>query len=130
MKKFWIIRALKIAVFVVLAVLAAGFVVMSLWNWLVPSLFHGPVIDFCQALGILVLSKILFGGFKKGGHCCGGHCHRGGMGNWKDRWKNKWEEKLSKMSPEEREKIKQKLKSKCGPWMEDPFTEKDETKKE
>jgi len=49
------------------------FVTMHLWNWLVPELFHGPVITFCQTAGLLILSKILFSGF---GHCRGGGHHR------------------------------------------------------
>jgi len=112
MKKFWIIKGLKIGAFIILAVLAIGFVVMSLWNWLIPVLFKGPVINFCQALGILVLSKILFGGFKKGGGHGGCHCgHKGGS------WKQRWEDKFSHLSPEEREKIKQKFGNKCRSWM-------------
>ena len=44
----------------------AGWVVMTLWNWLIPALFTGPVIGFWQALGILVLSKILLVALKAG----------------------------------------------------------------
>lgn len=40
-----------------------GFVVMHLWNWLLPALFGWRVITFWQALGLLVLSRILFGRF-------------------------------------------------------------------
>ena len=36
-------------------------VVMSLWNWLVPSVIGWKTIDFWQALGLLVLSRVLFG---------------------------------------------------------------------
>ena len=38
-------------------------VVMTLWNWLMPALFGLGVISFWQALGIFILSRILFGGF-------------------------------------------------------------------
>jgi hypothetical protein len=41
-----------------------GLVVMSLWNWLMPTLFGWHVISYWQALGLLILSKILFGGFR------------------------------------------------------------------
>ncbi|HQT25713.1 MAG TPA: hypothetical protein PLK99_03845 [Burkholderiales bacterium] len=57
--------------FVVLAILGIavlGWVLMALWNWLVPQLFAGKEIGYIQALGLLLLSKILFGGFR--GHGC------------------------------------------------------------
>jgi len=44
-----------------------GLVVMTLWNWLIPAIFNGPMITFWQALGILLLSKILTGGPGGGG---------------------------------------------------------------
>jgi len=92
MKKFWIIRGIKIGLFVILAALAISFAVMSLWNWLIPVLFNGPVISFYQAIGILILSKILFGGFKKGGHCH--HCHGGGWGRKHGDWRQHLKEKM------------------------------------
>jgi hypothetical protein len=119
MKKYFIGKCIAIVFFVALAIIAFGFIVMGLWNWLVPHLFNGPVITFGEALGILVLSKILFGGFhgKKGGgwkhrHCshCGDHY---GSNHWKDKWKEKMKERMSGMTAEEREKFKQKM-YKCG----------------
>ncbi len=56
---------------VVLGILALGilcFVLMLIWNALIPELFHGPVLSFPQAIGLFILSRILFGGrggFKK-----------------------------------------------------------------
>ncbi|UKN01080.1 hypothetical protein K6119_15220 [Paracrocinitomix mangrovi] len=44
-----------------------GFVVMWLWNWLMPEIFGLPIITFWQGVGIVILSKILFGGFGGGG---------------------------------------------------------------
>jgi len=38
------------------------FIVMSLWNWLVPLLFHGPVLNYWQTAGLFLLSKILLTG--------------------------------------------------------------------
>jgi len=52
-----------------------GFIVMSLWNALVPPLFHGPALTFWQALGLLLLSRILFGNFGMSGR--GSHWRRG-----------------------------------------------------
>jgi hypothetical protein len=50
-----------------------GFPVMWLWNWLAPTMFHLPVIDFWQAVGLLVLSHLLF---KSHGHGGGRWRHR------------------------------------------------------
>ncbi|MET3108386.1 hypothetical protein AAKU67_002770 [Oxalobacteraceae bacterium GrIS 2.11] len=77
--------------FVLAAILAA--VVMNLWNWIMPGLYFGiNTIDYWHALGLLVLSRILFGGFR--GH---GGWHRA----------HKWQhwQKWQAMSPEEREKF-------------------------
>lgn len=41
-------------------VVLVGFVVVWLWNWLMPAIFHLPTIRFWQALGLLVLTSILF----------------------------------------------------------------------
>ena len=64
MKKHWIVRRLKFVLFAAAALVVFGFVVMSLWNWLMPSLFGFRFINFWQALGLLLLSRILFGGFR------------------------------------------------------------------
>ncbi|MGA7590151.1 MAG: hypothetical protein WBW02_06555, partial [Candidatus Sulfotelmatobacter sp.] len=66
MKGKWFVRGLKFVLFAVLFVTVVGFVVMSLWNWLMPSLFGWHLINFWQAVGVLILSKILFGGFRGG----------------------------------------------------------------
>ena len=54
-------RRLKFVLFVAVAIAVFSLVVMGLWNWLMPTLFGLPAISFWQALGLLVLSKILFG---------------------------------------------------------------------
>lgn len=54
-------RRLKFVLFVAVAIAVFRLVVMGLWNWLMPTLFGLPAISFWQALGLLVLSKILFG---------------------------------------------------------------------
>jgi hypothetical protein len=94
------LRALKIAALVVIGAGAFGFIVMSLWNVLMPPIFGWHTITFWQALGLLLLSKILFGGF---------HRHGGGGSNhWRQRMKERWEN----MSPEEREKLRKGMR--CG----------------
>ncbi len=105
MKKFWI---LKIGFFVIAGFLLLGLVVMGLWNWLVPVLFHGPFITFFQAIGLLVLSRILFRGF------CG---MKGGRHGWKGA---QWKEKMEKMTPEERERMRMLWKQRCN-WSGDKF---------
>ena len=101
MKGRWVVRGVKIAAIGVLAVAVFGFIVMTLWNWLVPAVFGLRTIGFWQALGLLVLSKILFGGFRGGpGH--GGH--------WRRRMRARWE----KMTPEEREEFRQGMARRCG----------------
>lgn len=105
MKKFWIKRGLMILVFGIAAILVFGLVVMGLWNAILPAVLGVKTITFIQALGILLLSKILFGGF-------GGGRHRSGCRN-----NGKWMEmknKFAGMTPEEREKFKAEWKNKCG----------------
>jgi len=101
MKRNWAVRVLKFALFAALFVAVFGFVVMRLWNWLMPALFGWHVIGFWQAIGILVLSKILFGGFRGGP---GRHLH------WRRRMMERWEQ----MTPEEREKFRQSMRGRCG----------------
>jgi hypothetical protein len=109
MKRWCFTFGLKIFFGILFFGLLLGAAIMLLWNWIVPEVFHGPEINFLQALGLLVLTRILvgFGGWK-GKHCCHGHGGHGPQGYWKKRW----EDKLTKLSPEEREKVKEKYK-KC-----------------
>lgn len=88
-----------IALFIAGALVFGG-IVMLLWNNLMPDLFRLPLINFWQALGLLLLAKILFGGFRGGP----------GRGRWKDRVQQRWME----MTPEERERFKQEWGSRCG----------------
>ena len=49
------IRCVGKVLLVVVAVGVLGWVVMSLWNWVIPALFVGArTIDFAHALGLLV----------------------------------------------------------------------------
>ena len=88
-----------------LALAFFSFIVMSLWNWLMPALFGWHLITFWQALGILVLSKILFGGFR------GGH---GSRRYWRHRMMERW----ARMTPEEREKFRRSMHGRCGQFSE------------
>ncbi|MFA9388274.1 MAG: hypothetical protein ACERKD_00615 [Prolixibacteraceae bacterium] len=62
-------------------------VVMLLWNWLMPALFNLSVITYWQALGVLVLSKILFGSHGSSGHIRSYHRDK----YFKDRFKEKFD---------------------------------------
>lgn len=59
-------RLFKIIPVILLALAVFSFLFLSLWNWLMPVIFNLPVINFWQALGLLVLSKIIFSGFGPG----------------------------------------------------------------
>ena len=77
---------LKIALLVIAGIAVLSLLVMLLWNWLLPAVFDGVHrIDYLQAVGILLLSKILFGGFRH------------------SRWhrQHRWHQ----LSPEERERF-------------------------
>lgn len=88
-QKLWFAKKL---IMVMIAIAALGWVVMSLWNWIMPSLFtSAQPIDYFRALGLLVLSRILFGGF----HGRGGWHHHKHMQRWQH------------MTDEEKEKFKQ-----------------------
>ncbi len=102
MKRYRFLRGLKVALFATIAVAALSFLVMSLWNVLMPGIFALRTISFWQALGLLVLSKILFGGFRP---------NAGGGQRWRRRMMERWEQ----MTPDEREKFKQGMRRGCGP---------------
>ena len=119
MKARWVLRAFKMAAFIVVAMLVIGFVVMGLWNVLVPELFHGPVLTFWQAVGLLLLAHILLRGWGPWRHSHGWR-HEG--------WKHRMEEKLAAMTPEEREKFKDEWRRRCGWTPDDVHAEKGESK--
>lgn len=99
MKRGW--RILMWVIIGIGILIVFGLVTQYLWNWLVPTLFNGPFISFWQALGLILLSKILFSGL---GHKCHHHSHGDGHP-----WKQRLHEKFSAMSPEEREAFKKKM---------------------
>jgi predicted tellurium resistance membrane protein TerC len=59
-----------------------GAVIMWLWNWLMPVIFHLGVITYWQAVGLAILGRLLFGSMHHGGHHSRGH-HR--FGPWRHR---------------------------------------------
>ncbi len=97
---------LKCLVAIIAGIFFFGWITWLLWNWLVPVLFAGPVISFWQALGLLLLTKILFFGIGGRRSSCGDY------GAPQQHWKNRFAEKISSMTPEEREALKNKMREK------------------
>lgn len=59
--KWWWMVPVGIVAVIVLG-FVGGYVVQTFWNWLVPPIFGWSEVTFWQALGLLVLARILFGG--------------------------------------------------------------------
>jgi hypothetical protein len=97
--------ALKVALFLIIAIAGLGQAVLHLWNWLMPHLFGLPVITFWQGIGLLALSWVLFGGWRGFHGVRPGHHRR-----WRGRMMERWEQ----MTAEEREKFRQSMRGRCG----------------
>ena len=82
-----------------------GEIVMWLWNWLLPPLFGWRQITFWQALALLALCRILFGGFGRHGFSGSG---------MRRRIAERLEERMEHMTPEERERFRQGMRGRCG----------------
>ena len=105
-RRFWIKRAIFIPIAIAAGVFIFGSAVMLLWNNLLPALFGISTITFWQAIGLLILSKILFGGFGGGHGRHRGHCH-GHDHEFHGRWMH--------MTREEREKMRSEWRGRCEP---------------
>ena len=93
MRRKWIFLAPLAILGILLFTFIGGQIVMQLWNWLLPPLFGWPPVTFGQALGLLVLCRILFGGMGRHGYGRS-HCRR--------------------RTPEERERIRQAIRERFG----------------
>jgi len=98
-------RAVKMVIFVLLAAVIFGFGTEYLWNWLMPGLFGLHAITFWQALGLVVLGKILFGGV---------HRHGGGRGWRRGGWDRRFGQRWNQMSEEERARFRAGMRGRCG----------------
>jgi hypothetical protein len=103
-RKWYLIAPAAIAGIIVFSFLG-GEVVKLLWNWLLPPLFGFRQVTFWQAFGLLALSRILFGGWGRGG----------GRGWGRDRARRRMLERWSRMTPEERERFREDMR-RCGGW--------------
>ena len=99
-KKMIFIAPLAMLAMLVFIVIG-GEIVLQLWNWLLPQLFGWRPITFWQALGILLLCRILFGGFR---------LHGSGRSNFRRRM----QERCEHMTPEERERFRQRMRERWG----------------
>jgi Ca2+/H+ antiporter, TMEM165/GDT1 family len=101
-KSFWVKKIIGFLLLAPMAIALFTWIVMLLWNGVLVAVTGVGVVSFWQAMGILVLSKILFGGFRGGSR--GGH--------WKQEMKSKWQN----MSDEERIQFKQQWRDRCKTW--------------
>ncbi|MGB7846333.1 MAG: hypothetical protein WBL63_12015 [Candidatus Acidiferrum sp.] len=86
---------------IVLFIFIGGEIVLLLWNWLLPTLFGWRQITFWQALGLLALCRILFGGLGRHGYGRSG-------------FRRRMEERCGQMTPEEREQFRQRMRERFG----------------
>src|ERR1700736_398555 len=94
-------RFLKFLLFAVVALAVLSGVLMLLWNRLVPPIFGWHAISYGQAIGLLVLSRVLFG--------------RGGFGPWRGmQWRRRMWERWNQMTPEERERFREAMRERGG----------------
>lgn len=84
-----------------LFIFIGGEIVLHLWNWLLPALFGWRQITFWQALGLLLLCRILFGGL-------------GWRGSARSNMRRRMEERCQNMTPEERERFRQRMRERWG----------------
>jgi len=110
MRRNWALIVPAAIVGLIVVTIVGGTVVQLLWNWLMPPLFGWHLITFWQALGLLLLSRILFGSWGSGGG------NRGRRGR-----REKWD----KMTPEEREKLRQNWGARCGGFPANPGESKE-----
>jgi hypothetical protein len=101
MRKKWIWIIFLAPLFIAGFIVIGGEIVLHLWNWLAPALFGWRLITFWQAVGLLFLCRILFGG-------------HGGRGFSRFNPRRRMAERWEKMTPEEREKFRQGVRSRWG----------------
>jgi len=96
-------RKISYGLFFIGALLLLSGAVMLLWNALLPKLLHVAAINYWQALGLMVLGRILFGRFGFGS----------GFGGWGGRGRQFMKDKLMTMSDEDRAAFKEEWRKRC-----------------
>lgn len=89
-----------------------GQAVRLLWNWLAPTIFGWREITFWQALGVLALCRILFGGLGRGGAAGGPRMDM--RGRMADRMADRVAARWQTMTAEERDRFRQRFRSRSG----------------
>jgi Ca2+/H+ antiporter, TMEM165/GDT1 family len=99
-------RFILFLLFIFAVLVPLGFIIMALWNNILAVIFPIALINFWQALGLFLLSRILFGGFPGKPRWAGRGHNRREMEEMRSKWFN--------MSPEERKNFKQNLRGRWG----------------
>ena len=104
----------RFRLFIPLAILAflalLSLVVRALWNGVLVDVLAVKTITYWQALGLLLLARILFGGWPGG--------TRGFGSRWRERLMAKrWES----LDPEQRDKMREEMRRRFGDWPRPPW---------
>jgi hypothetical protein len=99
-RKWFFIVPLAILAMLLIAVIG-GEIVLRLWNWLLPPLFGWRQIHFWQALGLLTLCRILFGGSRW-------------RGSGRSSFRRRMAERCKQRTPEEREQFRRRVREYFG----------------
>jgi hypothetical protein len=105
MRRKWIFLGPLAILAILLFIVIGGGVVQLLWNWLMPSIFGWRQVTFWQALGLLALCRILFGGLGR---------HGSDRSKIRRRIAERVAERREHMTPEERERFRQGVLGRCG----------------
>lgn len=93
-----------VPLFILLALLAVSYAVYWLWNTVLVAVVPVKSVTFWQAVGLLILSRLLLGGFKFGPRS-GGFRGAGGGPPWREKWRQ--------MSDDDRRKFRSEWKKRC-----------------
>jgi hypothetical protein len=97
-------RFIFFPVVAIFMLLLLSLVVMLLWNAILPDVLHAGRLQYGQAIGLLILCRILFGGF---GGPFRGRGGRPGGPPWRDKWVN--------MTSEEQRRFREEWQRRCRP---------------
>ena len=96
----------ELPLIIIAALFLFGYIVMLLWNFIFPPVLHTEKISYWQAVGLLVLCRILFFGFRRSYGNHKPNMWRGGP-PWRQKWMN--------MNDEERARFREEWKKRCQP---------------
>lgn len=89
----------------IIGLFAVSAVVMQLWNSILPGISTFKTITYWQAMGLFILSKILFGGFR-----FGRSYHQHAQRHF---GKAAFNQKFMEMTDEEKQQFKNQWKQRC-----------------